>query len=103
MDRSGCGAGRILLDAEEELRAHQHAFQRSLDTEVEVAFGAAGFVEASRAAEIVGGDVATIRAPQQRRQDAIRAPGFLVGADGSADEHPLPAGCVAWPRRVERA
>jgi hypothetical protein len=81
MDRSGRGAGRILLDAEEELRADQHAFQRSLDTEVEIAFGAAGFVEASRAAEIVGRDVATIRAAQERRQDAVRARGlFGVGA-----------------------
>ena len=78
MNRSGRGAGRLLLDAEQELRADQHAFQCSLDAEVEITLGAAGFVKLSHAAQIVGGDVAAVGASQQRRQDAVRARGFLV-------------------------
>ena len=45
-------AGRILLDAEQELRTHQHRAQRHLDAGVETALRPGVFVELQRNLQI---------------------------------------------------
>ena len=76
-------AGRIRLDAEEEVGAHQHARQGHLDAGVEAALGVALLVERQRAAKVGIGHRPPVRPLRQRRQDLPR--GALVLAPNRPD------------------
>ena len=63
---------RVAFDPEDELRADQDRSQGQLDAALESTFLAALFVEGKRTREIRIGDVATIRPPRKRANDACR-------------------------------
>ena len=71
---------RRLVGAEQEVRVRQHGGERAADAGVEVAFGAAGFVEAHQARHVVVGH----RAAEGATRHASRRTCFAQGASSAA-------------------
>src|SRR5918993_3774144 len=101
---TGCGARRIALDAHQELRVDENAFEGGADARVE-ALIAPVFEERQERAEIGLRDRTPIGTTGQRRQNLRRAAPFGPGRApvGAADEDALSARGVAGTGRVERA
>ena len=98
VDLSVGHTGRVSFDAEQKLRAHQHAFDGALDTALEATLDTPPLVERQEPLEVLFGHRAPIGATCHRRQDLPRAR-LLVGrrgaGAGSAAEDVTAAWCVA--------
>ena len=66
------GVGRVLLDAEQELRRHEQAFQRELNAGVEAGLRAVA-IEREQRRDVVIGHGAPVRAARELGQDLARA------------------------------
>ena len=73
VDVAGLGAGRLALDAEQELRRRQQRFERALDAGVEVALAPAFAVDGQQRLDVGVGDRPAVGAPRQRGDDPARA------------------------------
>ena len=99
--RPGRDAGRVLFDAEQELRVHQHGAQGHLDPRVEVSLRARLPVELHRLLEVRVGDRPPIRPAHQRGEDAPGTGFLLARPRRLADEDPAAAGRVPVPLGVD--
>ncbi len=96
-------AGRIRLDAEQELRAHEHAGERHLDTRVEIRVCTSALVERHRPLEIGLGHRPAVGPPRERPDNLPRGAVLVDRACGTRNEKPPAAWRVAGPLRIERA
>ena len=105
IDGARCCTDRIALDTKQKLGVDQDAFERRLDARFEATIGAAGLVERKQRLEVVVGDRAAERAARQRRENRPGAPRLVLvcRAVGLADEEPVAAGRLTWPRHRVRA
>ena len=90
------GAGRLALDAEQELRADQQPLERALDAGVEAGFGAALVIERQQVLDVGLCRRPPIGAPRQRQAgSSSRSPSSCVGArrrcDGGSASRPAPS------------
>ena len=96
-------AGRVLFDAEQELRIHQHRAQGHLDPRVEVSLRTPLPIERHRLFQVGVGDRPAIGPADQRGQDPSGAVFFVIRSRRLADKNPAAAGRVAVPLRRVRA
>ncbi len=68
----------LALDAVQELRAHEQALERELDSRVEAAFGAAQLVERHEVRDVGVDGRPAIRAARERAQDLLGARHFGI-------------------------
>ena len=99
--RAGREVRRLLFDAEEKLRAHQHAFDGSLNAAIESALGPARGVKREQALDVLVGGRTPVRPPHESRENPRRARDVGVRR-GTAHENPAPARRVARPFDVVR-
>ncbi len=96
--RARRGVGRFVLDAKQELRTHEHAFERPLNAPIESAFGSAGGVEGQQAlrrprrspgadtpAAPASKESAWRRRDRRRRLDAGRSTGGRLAPDWAVE------------------
>ena len=95
-------AGRLLLDADQEVRRRQDRLQRQPDARLEIALAAAQPVDLQQRPNILLGHRTPIGPPRQRGDDLPRAR-LVVATTGIAGQDPLAAGRRVWHRAVERA
>ena len=93
-------AGRILLDAEQELRAHQHGGQRHLDAASKSSVRARLPIELERPVQVGVGHRPPVGPPHQRARICLAARVFVAGLVGTRHEDPAPAGRVARALRA---
>ena len=74
----GAAFGRLALDAEQELRAHQNTLEALLYCAFEPAFPALSVVDRKNRLEIGFDDRTTIGTPGERRKNLSRAGVFVV-------------------------
>ena len=91
---SGGDAGWILLDAEQELRAHQHRGQRHLDAGVEASVRACLPVQLERPLQVGVCDRTPIGPPHERASGSAWRGVFIAGSRGPRYENAAAAGRV---------
>ena len=96
-------AGRVRLDAEEELRVHQHRAQGHLDPRVEVPSGAGLPVQLHRLLEVRVGDRPPVGPAHERGEDVPGTRFLFARFLRLADEDPAAAGRVPVPLGGDRA
>src|SRR5688572_33055893 len=99
----GAGLGGLALDAVEELRAHEQALERELDSRVEAPFGAAHFVERHEVGDVGVRYRPPISPVRERAQDFVSAWHFFGWAARLADEDAAAARRVPGPGRGIRS